>query len=124
MTTFKPGDRVIVTIDGHDTEWTVVGEYCPPDRANRLGLRRLADVGVIGEITAQIPTALARPVPMEEPTKFGAMVEDDFGLLVRIYDPSYRALGDSAWIRQNVSFQTYRWSELKNPRPYTGGDDD
>jgi len=116
MTTFKPGDRVIVTIDGHDTEWTVTDEWsgCAGAKptVSRPGMHLNVDVGSL------------RPVPMEEPTKFGAMVEDDFGLLVRIYDPSYRALGKSAWIRHNVSFQqTYRWSELKNPRPYTGGDE-
>jgi len=121
MTTFKPGDRVIVTIDGHDTEWTVVEVSSGMAAANATVRRLNEDRPIWERWDLQLPFAALRPVPMEEPTKFGAMVEDEFGLLVRIYDPSYRALGDSAWIRQNVRFQTYRWSELKNPRPYTGG---
>jgi len=114
MTAFKPGDRVIVTIDGHD----IPAEFM---HSNDDGMSDLYFGPGVG--WGQFGSECVRPVPMDEPTKFGAMVEDDFGLLVRIYDPSYRALGDSAWIRQNVSFQTYRWSELKNPRPYTGGDE-
>jgi len=110
MTAFKPGDRVIVTIDGHDTEWTVRHVF-----VDRLILER-------DQISVNLPQEMVRPVPMEEPTKFGAMVQTDDGPAVRCTE---NQMAGHPWIidgRHPCAYRTFEWSELKNPRPYTGGD--
>ena len=120
MTDFKPGDRVIVTIDGHDTEWTVVEVFSGMAAANAI-VRRLSEDRPIWERwDLQLPFAALRPVPMEEPTEWGAKVTDDLGdhWLFSYESGSYGQI----WIR--VDGESCGWSEIRNPRPYTGGDDD
>jgi len=64
-----------------------------------------------------------RPAQMEEPTKFGAMVQTDDG-------PAVRRTSDQSfpvpWFVEGYlnAFRSFHWSSLRNPRPYTGGDDD
>jgi len=111
MTTFKLGDRVIVTIDGHDTEWTVRHVF-----VDRL-------IVECDQISMNLPHEMVRPAQMEEPTKFGAMVQTDDG-------PAVRRTSDQSfpvpWFVDGYlnAFRSFHWSSLRNPRPYTGGDDD
>jgi len=121
MTTFKPGDRVIVNIDGHDTEWTVRNVFYAPGFHHPARVKRL--IVERDQISMNLPHELVRPVSMEEPTRFGAMVQTDNGPAVRHTE---HQRDHHPWIIDGdpACYRTFGWSELKNPRPYTGGDDD
>jgi len=117
--TFKPGDRVIVTIDGHDSEWTVRAAY--PSWLHAV--RPAAAEGPGGLIIINVPKSLVRPVPMEEPTEWGAKVTDgngDHWLFAYSLDPKREM--PRVWVCIDGTLRF--WDEIKNPRPYTGGDDD
>jgi hypothetical protein len=112
MTVYKRGDRVIVTIDGHDTEWTVTDEWsgCAGAKptVSRPGMHLSVDVGAL------------RPVPMEEPTEIGArIVIEPYMRLIRYTDQTFR---HGAWINENGVHWPWAIIAKRNPRPYTGGD--
>jgi hypothetical protein len=110
MTTFKPGDRVIVTIDGHD----IPAEFM---HSNDDGMSDLYFGPGVG--WGQFGSECVRPVPMEEPTEIGSRVVTESHIKLIRYSKS-NAL---PWISPTGirrSWQIHRY----NPRPYTGGDDD
>ena len=109
MTAFKPGDRVIVTIDGHD----IPAEFM---HSNDDGMSDLYFGPGVG--WGQFGSECVRPVPMEEPTRFGATVTDDMGDWVRHSDE----LNGPTWTQRGGN-RMRAWSSLINPRPYTGGDE-
>jgi len=122
MTTFKPGDRVIVTIDGHDTEWTVRHVFYSPGlsvgclivEVDRLIVER-------DQISMNLPHEMVRPAPMEEPTEIGDRVVILEGITLTRFAGDER---HTRWITE--SGKQWPWKEVArhNPRPYTGGDDD
>jgi len=110
---FKPGDPVIVTIDGHDVRATL----------DHHGDNNTVWVKFYTGGRGEFWNWEICPVTMEEPDKFGAMVQTDDGPAVRHTE---NQMAGYPWIMDGSSYpcvyRTFEWSQLMNTRPYTGGD--